>query len=279
MAKIRVVADSGCDIPKDMADELGIRLVPLTIHFGDEERQDGVDLSPEEFYRRLRAGELSRTTQPAPAAFEAVYRALAEEGVEAIVSIHLSSKLSGTMQSASLAAQSVAVPVHVVDSRSASLGSGLIAIEAARMARDGASVDEILERARAIVAQQQVLFMVDTLEYLQRNGRIGKAQAFLGGLLNLKPILTLEDGIVAPLERARGRAKAVARLLDRLAATAGAAPLRVAVLHGDAPAEAAALAGQIRARVQVAELFIGLLGPTIGTHVGPGTLGMVYYPA
>ena len=279
MAHIRVVTDSGADIPKEMAQELGIRIVPLTIHFGDEERRDGVDLSQEEFYRRLRAGEMSRTTQPAPADFEAAYRGLAEEGAEAIISCHLSSKLSGTFQSAALAAQAVDVPVHVVDTRSASLGTGLVAIEAARLAREGADVKVILARAHSIIAQQRVLFMVDTLEYLQRNGRIGKAQAFVGGLLNVKPILTLDDGVVAPLERARGRNKAVARLLERLSETAGGVPLRVAVVHGDAPAEAAALAEQIRSRVRVAEMITAVLGPTIGTHAGPGTLGIVYYPA
>ena len=279
MADIRVVTDSGADIPNEMARELGIRTVPLTIHFGDEERHDGVDLSVEEFYRRLRAGEMSRTTQPAPADFEAVYRALAHEGAEAIISCHMSSKLSGTFQSAALAAQAVDVPVHVVDTRSASLGSGLVAIEAARLAREGADLEVILARINSIITQQRVLFMVDTLEYLQRNGRIGKAQAFVGGLLNVKPILTLEDGVVAPLERARGRAKAIARLMERLGETAGGVPLRVALVHADAAEAAAAVAEQVRSRVRVAEMITNLLGPTIGTHTGPGTLGIVYYPA
>ncbi|OUN01545.1 MAG: hypothetical protein BAA04_06240 [Firmicutes bacterium ZCTH02-B6] len=279
MADICVVTDSGADIPKDLASELGIRVVPLTIHFGDEERRDGVDLTPEEFFRRLRAGELSRTTQPSPAEFEKVYRALAEEGVGAIISCHLSAELSGTMQSATLAAQMVDVPVHVVDTRSASMGIGLIAIEAARLARRGARVDEILARVREIIASQRVLFMVDTLEYLQRNGRIGKAQAFLGGLLSVKPLLTIDNGVVAPLERARGHAKAVSRLLERMAELAGDRPQRVAIMHGDAPAEATALAEQIRARIRVDELFMAMLGPTIGTHAGPGTLGVVFYPA
>ena len=279
MADIRVVTDSGADLPKDLAAELGIRIVPLTIHFGDEERRDGADLSTDEFYRRLRAGEMSRTTQPAPADFEAVYRALQEEGADAVISCHLSSAMSGTMQSASIAAQAVDVPVHVVDTRSASMGNGLVAIECARLARAGAGVEEILARARDVIARQRILFMVDTLEYLQRNGRIGRAQAFLGGLLNVKPILTVEDGVVAPLERARGRAKAVSRLLERMVEEAGETPQRVAVMHGDAPAEAAELAVQIRARVPVAELITAVLGPTVGTHAGPGTLGMVFYPA
>jgi len=279
MADIRVVTDSGADIPKDLAQELGIRVVPLTIHFGDEERRDGVDLTPEEFFRRLRSGQLSRTTQPSPAEFEKVYRALAEEGADAIISCHLSAEMSGTVQSATLASQMVDVPVHVVDTRSASMGIGMVAIEAARLARQGAGVDDILARLGDIIAQQRVLFMVDTLEYLQRNGRIGKAQAFLGGLLNVKPLLTIDDGVVAPLERARGHAKAVSRIVERMVALAGDKPQRVAVVHGNAPAEAASLAEQIRARVQVAEMFIAMLGPTIGTHAGPGTLGVVFYPA
>ncbi|MBO8142228.1 MAG: DegV family protein [Firmicutes bacterium] len=276
MEKIRVVTDSGADIPENLVQELGIRVVPLTIHFGAEERQDGVDLSPEEFYRRLAAGEMSHTSQPSPAQFETAYRELVEEGAEVIISCHLSSTLSGTMQSAQLAARAVDVPVRVVDTRSASRRVGLVAIEAARPARAGEPVSAIVQRLESIIARQRVLFMVDTLEYLQRNGRIGKAQAFVGGLLNIKPILTLEDGVVAPLERARGRARAVARLFERMAQTA-AGKLRVAVMHSQADQEAAGLAERIRSRFDVAEVITGLLGPTIGTHVGPGTLGVVYH--
>src|SRR5690606_15393842 len=195
MAGVKVVTDSGADIPKNVREELDIAVVPLTIHFGEEEFKDGVDLDTTEFYRRLHAGGLPRTTQPSPADFEAVYRRLQDEA-DAIVSVHLSSELSGTMQSAVLAStmDGVAVPVHVVDTRSASLGIGLLAIEAARMARAGAAAADIVQRLEELVARQRVLFVVDTLEFLQRNGRIGRAQAFVGGLLNIKPLLTIDDG-------------------------------------------------------------------------------------
>lgn len=279
MAGVRVVTDSGADIPKSLRDQLGIAVVPLTIHFGEEEFKDGVDLDTSTFYARLKAGGQPRTTQPSPADFEAVYRRLQEEGAEAIVSCHLSSELSGTMQSAVLAStmETVQVPVHVVDTRSASLGIGLIAIEAARLAEAGKGAEEMVAHLQGIVKRQKVLFLVDTLEYLQRNGRIGRASAFLGGLLNIKPLLTIDDGVVAPLERARGRAKARARLVELITSGVGESRVRMGVLHADAPAEAEALADELRSKLNVDELIVTELGPTIGTHAGPGTLGVVYY--
>lgn len=278
MAGVKIVTDSGADIPKPLAEELDIAVVPLTVHFGDEEFKDGVDLELSEFYRRLHAGGQPRTTQPSPADFEAVYRRL-QADADAIVSVHLSSELSGTMQSASIAAamDGIDVPVHVVDSRSASLGIGMLAVEAARMAKAGASAEDIVQHLEAMVARQKVLFLVDTLEYLQRNGRIGRAQAFVGGLLNIKPLLTIDDGVVAPLERARGRAKARARLLELVTQGAQGQRVKVAVMHADALEEAESLASELRSRLDVEELVVGQLGATIGTHAGPGTLGVVFY--
>ena len=278
MAGVKIVTDSGADIPKPLAEELDIAVVPLTVHFGDEEFKDGVDLELSEFYRRLHAGGQPRTTQPSPTDFEVVYRRL-QADADAIVSVHLSSELSGTMQSASIAAamDGIDVPVHVVDSRSASLGIGMLAVEAARMAKAGASAEDIVQHLEAIVARQKVLFLVDTLEYLQRNGRIGRAQAFVGGLLNIKPLLTIDDGVVAPLERARGRAKARARLLELVTQGAQGQRVKVAVMHADALEEAESLASELRSRLDVEELVVGQLGATIGTHAGPGTLGVVFY--
>lgn len=279
MARVKIVTDSGADIPADVAAELGITVVPLTIHFGDEEYKDGVEMDAKQFYQRLYAGHLPRTSQPSPAEFEAVYREL-QQDADAIVSCHLSSELSGTMQSAVLASKmdGIDVPVHVVDSRSASLGIGWMAMEAARMAKDGVDAGAIASHVRAIAERHKVLFVVDTLEFLQRNGRIGRAQAFVGGLLNIKPLLTIDDGVVAPLERARGRAKARARLLDLVAAGVGDQRVRVGVMHSDAADEAEALAEQLRQRLNVEELMVGMLGATVGTHAGPGTLGVVFYP-
>lgn len=278
MASIKIVTDSGADIPRALVDELDIHIVPLTIHLDDEEFTDGVDLQPAEFYARLEKGQMPRTTQPSPADFEAAFKQIQNEA-DAIVSIHLSSEISGTMQSARLAGDfdGITKPVHVVDGRSASLGHGLLAIEAARMAKDGASVDEILETLDGIVKRQQVLFLPDTLEYLQRNGRIGRASAFVGGLLNIKPLLHFDEGVVSPLERIRGKNRAVARMLDVIAEDVGSASARIGIIHGNAPSEAEQLAEQMRSRLNVHEMFVSQLGPTIGAHGGPGILGIVYH--
>lgn len=277
MAGVRVVTDSGADLPVDMQHAHQIQVVPLTITFGEREFRDGVDLSPEEFYKKL--GEepvMPRTTQPSPADFEKVYRPLLEAGHE-IVSVHLSAQLSGTLQSANLAAQSLGGSVHVVDSRSASLGIGLLALQAARWAREGRPAREIARDLQAARERLTVFFSVDTLEYLQRNGRIGKAQAFVGGLLNIKPILTLREGIVHPVERVRGSQKAFSRLVDHVVQQVGQQPVRVGVVHGNAPEEAARLAQALQERLSIQELITANLGPTIGTHAGPGTVGVVCY--
>ncbi len=153
----------------------------------------------------------------------------------------------------------------------------MLAIEAARMAKDGASAEDIVQHVQGIVQRQQVFFLVDTLEYLQRNGRIGRASAFVGGLLNIKPLLTIDDGVVAPLERARGRNKARARLVELVASGVGDNKVRMAIMHADAAEEAEALAAELRSKVDVDELIVSQLGATIGTHAGPGTLGVVFY--
>jgi len=281
MSRVCIVTDSGADLTPDVAAEAGVRVVPLTVTFGQQEYRDSVDLSPERFYQLLReadAGSLPRTTQPSPADFEEVYRPLVEAGCT-IVSVHMSARVSGTLQSAALAARSVGGEIHVVDSKSASLGTGLLVLEAARLAAAGTSAGDIVRRLEALRDRQKVFFSVDTLEYLQRNGRIGKAQAFVGGLLNVKPILTLVEGEVHPLERVRGRARVHSRLVELAAAAAGTDPVRIAVLHGDAPGDAERLAEALRSRLAVTELRTALLGPTVGTHVGPGTLGVAVQPA
>lgn len=276
MSVIKVVADSGADIPRHFVEDLDITVVPLSVNFEEERLRDGVDLQPSQFYRRLADGAMPSTTQPSPADFEAAYSSVAAEA-DVIISCHLSGALSGTMQSATIAANEFDIPIHVLDTRSASLGQGIVAIEAARLAKAGRPVEEILERAHQIIEHQRVLFMVDTLEYLQRNGRIGRAQAFVGSMLNIKPVLTLEDGIVTPLERARGRRAAIERLLVHMERNRSDKPFRLGIMHANVPQEAAALRDQILTRFTVEELTVTELGPTIGTHIGPGAMGVVYY--
>lgn len=277
MAVIKIVTDSGADIPGPLADELDITVVPLTINFGDERLLDGVDLQPSRFYERLVSGDHPSTTQPAPADFERMYKTVAD-GADAIISFHLSGELSGTVQSAAIAAREIDTPIHVVDTRSASLGAGLLAVEAARMAQQGLPAEEIVANVKGLIEGQTVLFFVDTLQYLQRNGRIGRAQAFVGGLLNIKPLLTLQDGIVSPLERARGRRAALDRLLQRIERLGADEPFRFGLMHANVPEEAAAFRERMAERLQVDELTVTQLGPTVGSHVGPGALGVVCYP-
>lgn len=280
MTPVQVVTDSGADLTPEMREQHGIHVVPLTIHFGAQEFRDGVDLSPDAFYERLTQAQgdlLPRTTQPSPADFERVYRPLVEAG-HAVVSIHLSSQLSGTYQSAALAAKEVGGQIHVIDSRSASLGVGLLALQAARLASAGHDGLVVKGAVEALVAHTHVFFSVDTLEFLQRNGRIGRAQAFVGSLLNVKPILSLVEGVVHPVERVRSRGRAVARLVSLAEEAARNRAVRVAVVHGNDPEGAARLAEQVRERLQVEELLVAPLGPTIGTHAGPGTFGLVCQP-
>lgn len=278
MAIIKVVTDSGADLPPSVAAELNITVVPLAINFESERFRDGVDISPDVFYDRLRAGEHPSTTQPSPADFAEVYAKIGKEA-DVIISCHLSGEMSGTVQSAALASRESDVPVHVLDTRSASMGIGHIAVEAARMAQEGMDVEHILSRLQSIIERQKALFIVDTLEYLQRNGRIGRAQAFVGGLLNIKPLLTLEDGVVSPLERARGRVAALGRLFDSLAAQYDDEPIYASLVHADVAEEAERVKEQLMSRFNVQQLIVTQLGPTIGTHTGPGTLGVVCYSA
>ncbi|MSQ41071.1 MAG: DegV family protein, partial [Dehalococcoidia bacterium] len=188
---VHIVTDSTADLPREVVQRLGITVVPLNLHFSTQVYRDGVDIQAEEFYRRLvTANPLPTTSQPAVGAFVECYQALADTG-EPVVSIHVASKLSGTYNSAFQAREQVGTSmfIEVVDSQTASMGLGLIVLAAAEAAAAGASLEEVLHATREAVARTRVLFMVDTLEYLQRGGRIGKAQAFLGSVLNIKPIL------------------------------------------------------------------------------------------
>lgn len=281
---IRVVTDSGADVPARVAEQLGLRVVPLTVRFGEQEFYDGVDLTAAQFYGRLRGGgPLPSTAQPSPAAFAAVYAEAARAG-ERVLSIHLSGSLSGTVQSARLAASQVPdCRAAVLDTRSASLGVGLVAIQAARAAAAGLPDEAVIRQAEEACARLGVFFLVATLDHLVKNGRIGRAQGFVGNLLQVQPLLTLTDGVVEGLERVRGRARARQRLIALAAQAAaektGGKPLaHLAVMHAAAPEEAADLAAALAESVPAAERWVEWLGPTIGAHSGPGCLGVLMLP-
>jgi DegV family protein with EDD domain len=279
--KVHIVTDSTADLPLDLYTKLGVTMIALNVHFGDDLYKDAIELSPGQFFEKLvHAKAMPRTSQPSPADFAEVYRRLAADG-NPIVSIHVSRELSGTYQSALLAMSLVPeADVTLVDSRLASLGTGIGVIEAARMATAGKSKEEIVASLEALYARTHIFFAVDTLEFLQRNGRIGKASAFLGGLLSIKPVLTLREGVVHPVEKARGRVKALARLVELVeekANAAGGGPIRVGVMNAVCPEDGQKVMEAIRQRVKVAEEFTAPIGATIGTHTGPGTLGVVFY--
>jgi DegV family protein with EDD domain len=272
---VRIVTDSTSDIDPETAARLGIGVVPLTVRFGEQSYLDGVNLTSEEFFARLVAHkELPKTSQPSPAQFVDAYRKLSLETGQ-ILSIHISSKLSGTLQSATIAAAEVSdrVAVELLDSETASLGLAPVVTAAAQVAQAGVSLAGVLEAAHHAMEKTRVVVMVETLEYLQKGGRIGRARAFLGGLLNVKPLLQVADGEVSPLERVRSRQKA----LDRLAQIVLETPdlKRAIVGHAVTPIDARALMERIRSARPDIQVDEGYLGPVIGVYTGPGAIGVV----
>ena len=276
MASVRVVTDSSCDLPADVVAEHGIDVVPLTIRFGEEEFVDRVDLSPAQFWAKCASSpKLPETAAPAPGAFEEVFRRAAAAGADGVVCINLASKLSATSQSAQTAAQAVEgdIPVRVVDSTSVTLGLGMIVVAAARMAAGGADLDEVAAAATDLAGRTRVHGALDTLENLQRGGRIGKAQALLGSILSMKPIIEVRDGAVEPGPKVRTRSKALAYLAERVAAEPALENL--AVLHGDAPDLDAFLA-LLAPHFPPERVVVGDLGAVVGTHAGPRTIGVAF---
>lgn len=269
---IRIVTDSSCDLPVALADSLSITIVPLTIRFGDTEYTDRVDLSPEDFWATLaRSPQLPETAAPSAGTFAAAYRRLADEGAEGIVAVTLSSRMSATYQAAVLGAEAESsIPVRVIDSTTVSMGLGLIALAAARGAHEGLSLEALAEAAAKDAGRARLLAALDTLEMLRRGGRIGGAQALLGGLLDIKPLITVEDGLVSAAGKVRTRSKAVEALVASLA---GRSPESIALLHTN-PDDI----GPLRDRLAPlgAPIVPCLLGAVVGTHTGPGTLGVAY---
>jgi DegV family protein with EDD domain len=267
---IRVVTDSSADLSPALADAHHIEVVPLTIRFGDEEFVDRKDLSAAEFWDRMAAAEeLPSTAAPSVGAFQQAYEHLAAEGADGIVAVTISAGLSATHQSAKLAADGAPMPITVVDSGTASIPLGLTAIAAADAARLGADLADV---AAAVTGMDSdLLAALDTLENLQKGGRIGAAQAFFGGLLNVKPLITITDGAVAAAGRVRTRRKALAALLDWVTAQEGV--VRAGVVHGNAP-EIDEVASQLSQLLPDVDPIVSLAGPVIGTHAGPGVIGI-----
>ncbi len=273
---IRIVTDSSCDLPDDVVTEHGVRIVPLSIRFGDEGLIDREQLSTSEFWARCAQQDtLPETAAPAPGQFEQVYRELADEGATGVVCISLSGALSATMQSAELAARSVAdvVPVRVVDSRTVSLGVGTIVLACARLAAEGGSLDEVEELARDRARRTRVFGALDTLENLKKGGRIGNARALLATALSIKPIIEVIDGQVEQGGKQRTRSKALKFLVDKVTEYEGRIS-DLAVLHADC-SDVDQFVVMLRPHHD-GEIVIGEIGPVIGTHAGRGTIGVAF---
>lgn len=278
---IRIVTDSTCEAPAAVLAHPRVTVVPLTVIFGRQELQDGVDITREQFWERLpKSDKLPTTSQASPAQFEAPFRAITEAGDE-IIAIVISAKLSQTYNSALIAVDSFAGrPIDVVDSKSTSIGLGLMVQEAVTLADAGASRAEIVARLIKMRDEVRITFIVETLEYLEKGGRIGKAQAFVGTLLKFKPLLGIVDGEVVPLMRVRSRAKALETAQKQLLAQipARGPKVRIGVTHALAAAEAQQILKELAAQFGASDGFIADLGPALGVHVGPATIGVAVYP-
>lgn len=277
--RIAVVTDSTAYIPQELLQRHAIHVVPLHLMMGGKTWLDGVEIDPPAFYKLLRKSpDFPSTSQPNVATFETLFRKLSEEA-EGIVAVLISNDLSGTVDSALGAKVNLPdIPIEIVDSRGTAMMLGFAALEAARTADDGAGLQEVADRARAIAEKAHVFFVVDTLEYLHRGGRIGGAAKFLGSALNLKPILELRDGVVKPLTKVRTRRKAIEKLFSLLEEqVAGGGPAHMAVINVDAIDEATQIRDELRTRFQPVELVESEVSPVIGAHVGPGTVGVVFY--
>ncbi len=274
---IKIVTDSLADLPQDIIDKFTITLISSYVIFGAETLRDRVDLQPAEFFKRLvDAKDLPTTSQASVHDFESVYRRLLEHDSNTeIISIHCTSALSGSIESGRQAARLFpGAQIHVFDTRLISMGEGLMAIEAAKMAERGAALDAILIRLAAMRDEMKSYFTLNTLDYLAKGGRIGRAARLLGTLLDTKPLLKLENGVILPDDRHHSRERAIAALIDKISAAGhNQRGIRLAIAHAVCEAEAHALAATLKDKLNPDELLIGEVGPAIGTYTGPGALG------
>lgn len=283
IARVAVVTDSTASLPADVVAAHALTVVPLQVVLGPHAHLEGSpEATPGRVAQALRDHVPVSTSRPAPARMLEAYRAAADAGAEAIVSVHLSGQMSGTVEAAQLARRESPVPVTVVDTRQVGFGTGYAAVTAAEVLAAGGGVEEAAAAARERAAACSALFYVDTLEYLRRGGRVGAAAALLGGALAVKPLLTIEDGVVGSLERVRTSARALARLEELAVERAGSGPVDVGVAHLASEERAAALTAALRERLadqlEGRDVWCAELGAVLGAHVGPGTIAVCVAP-
>jgi DegV family protein with EDD domain len=278
---VAIVTDSTASLPLDLVGSHSIWVVPLHVVFGGRQFSEGVDVTAAEVAAALRKFTAVSTSRPSPQAFLDVYQAAAAGGADAVVSVHISSDMSGTVESATLAASRSPIPVEVVDSRSLGMAMGYAVISAATAAHQGRDAKTVAAIASSRAKAATVIFYVDTLEHLRRGGRIGAASALLGSALAIKPLLALSDGHIMPIEKVRTSARALSRLEElalKAVDSAGKAGVDIAVHHLDSQARAGDLVDRLRARVPLTTVILVELGAVVGTHVGPGTIAVAVSP-
>lgn len=277
--KVAIVVDSTAYLPPDLVEKYDLHVIPLILNWEGKSLRDNVDIEANDFYTRLpTAKEMPTTSQPSGGEFHELFSKLAETA-DSILAILISEPLSGTVASAKIAASMMEdFPIDIVDSRSSSMGLGFMALAAARAVEKGADLAEAAATARQLVPHMHVLFVVDTLEFLHRGGRIGGANRLIGSMLSIKPVLHLEDGKIEPLAKVRTKKKAVSHLLQLAEEElAGKDNVHIAVIHALAQDEANHIYEEVKQRLNPAELLQADISPVIGAHVGPGAVGLVYY--
>lgn len=277
MGKVRIVTDSTAELSLEIADRLGITVLPLNIHIGEQKFRDGIDINPQEFFRRLkRTDSLPFTTSPPLSAFEDTYHTLGR-ATDDIVSVHISARMSNTVELAKRAASSLIGQrrIAVIDSLSTSSGLRTLVIAAGEASKDGATIDEVVRLVRAMIPHVYLVFFVESLEYLERGGRIGKADAILGTMLNIKPLLIIEDGEILPLEKVRTRSNGIDKLFEFI--TEFPHLEKISILKGANAIDPAELLDRLELTFPEREIDVVTYGPVLATHLGPGAVGVFVY--
>ncbi|NIM96016.1 MAG: DegV family EDD domain-containing protein [Anaerolineales bacterium] len=280
VGKVAVVTDSASNLPLDIIAEYGISVIPIYLHWNGRTYRDGVDIKPEEVYRRLRDSQTTpQTAAPSVGDFLQTYLKLAEE-VEGIVSIHLPENLSGVITAARMASELAIkeVDVRVVDAGTAAMGAGFVTLAAARAAAQGADLEDVFGVAQEVAPKVTVVAMLDTLKYLHRSGRISTVTALMGIALKIKPIMYIKDHSIQVFAKPRTSSRGIRLMLAEMERQVGTDPTHVAVLHADAPLEAIQLQKEVEMRVNCIEVFTCAFTPVMGAHTGPGLLGIAFYP-